>query len=174
MRLFRLLLAAAATLLFSSAAQADFTYTYNGNDFTTVIGPYTTSDSIQGSFTVFSAIAPNTVDELILPESLSFTDGVQTANTSDDHFDRFLISTDATGAIVDWDIQAYSAGVFGIFTLGGPTKTEADTGEFYPDYGFNNGEQGTWTTSITPEPSTITLLSLGLLSLVLPLRRHLT
>jgi hypothetical protein len=79
------------------------TYTYTGNDFTTVGAPYTTSDSINGYFTIAS-LAPNLVDVAIFPLYYIFADGLQTFNTSLGFPSTFFIWTDASGAITSWNI----------------------------------------------------------------------
>ena len=66
-------------VLSTSIAHADVTYTYTGNDFTNIAGPYTTSESISGTVTLSSALPDNQVTLLtVTPVSFSFMDGIHT------------------------------------------------------------------------------------------------
>jgi hypothetical protein len=100
-----------AILLGTAQAHAT-TYTYTGNNFTTITdntdptGAYTTSMSVTGSFTVANPL-PNFFSGLITPTSFSFSDGRNTITNSNagiagTFFDVF---TNGTGAVINWDIS---------------------------------------------------------------------
>jgi hypothetical protein len=72
-----------AASLCAGAARANTIYTYTGEDFTDVSGLYTTSDSVDVTFTMTSPLADNLSYAILLPISYVFTDGVDTiTNTS--------------------------------------------------------------------------------------------
>ncbi len=187
MRLFRHMLAAATVLLCPFVALADTTYTYTGQDFTDVSNvffnptPYTTSNFIEGSFTVSAPLAADLVAETLTVKSFSFTDGHQTISSPTDS-DVFTISTDSSGSIVVWDVLLQAPIGF-MRTIGTvpnstsptvapPTNDEATDG--VDGSGTNVGAPGTWTeTSPVPEPSTLALLASGALTLIAPIRRRL-
>ncbi|HEY4757889.1 MAG TPA: hypothetical protein VIH43_04970, partial [Chthoniobacterales bacterium] len=75
------LLSCVVTVLTAAAVQATLiTYTYTGTPFTTVNGPYTTSDKVTGFVELMSALGPNLGPGLtsVTPLAFSFFDGVQT------------------------------------------------------------------------------------------------
>lgn len=83
------------------------TYTYTGLDFTSVDGPYTTSDSVTGSITLDAPLADDLTGlTAIAPASFSFTDGVDTiTNTTPDlTADLIEVETNPTGDITGWYI----------------------------------------------------------------------
>jgi hypothetical protein len=159
---------------------ADTTYTYTGNDFTSVYGTaYTTSDSVSGSFTVSTPLGGDLLDDNITPASFGFTDGVDTltnANVTGEEF--FSISTNASGEITNWYIVV-SDSIVGpaIYTQDDLDGVAADTGENYglTGVGQNRDDPGTWTetsSSVAPEPSTLALLGTGVLGLAGIVRRR--
>jgi hypothetical protein len=101
-------LALAVLAVSPAALLADtYVYTYTGLDFTDASGPYTTSDSVTGSFTLSSALPDDlTSFTTIAPVSFSFSDGVDTiSNTSFDlDGDSFAVETDGSGNITAWSI----------------------------------------------------------------------
>lgn len=106
-----LLLAVAITAaLISQPMFANVIYTYNGTPFTTVTGPYTTSDKVTGSLELMSALGPNMSPTSVTPLSFSFSDGVQTiTNSSVGLFVNISFGTGPTGAITQWAVQVGTA-----------------------------------------------------------------
>ena len=94
---------------------APVTYEYQGSNFTSASGIYSTSINISGRLTFSSALAPNS-NFILSPgnqlglQDFSFTDGINTitlANTTDF---GIRIETDAAGAISEWrvDLQKFN------------------------------------------------------------------
>ena len=172
----KLLFLLPAVLGLASSMRADVTtYTYSGADFTFVSGPYTTSDHLTGSFTA-ATLGNNLSYAPLDVYSYDFTDGVRTLTGS--YLIVGNVSTDATGAIVEWYLNL---GVLGseCITQGGylPGNVAVDQCEI--DSGYSGlGEvlhsNGSWTmvTSPTPEPSAFALLATGSLGLMALARRR--
>jgi len=173
MHVARLLLTASAVILCPFAALADTTttYDYTGSNFSTAIGAYTTSDSVQGSITFSAPLADNLSDFSVSPESFSFTDGVQTITSSTTGVvDSFAFSTNASGNISFWTIFVESSPQSYIFSVDG-TAEEGTTDVNDAAY---TEIPGSWTeASPVPEPSTLALLGSGALGLIAPIRRRL-
>ncbi len=153
------------------AARADTTYTYTGNDFTTVEGPYTTSDSVSGSFTVASPLGDNLSNFGFLPTSFSFTDGVQTLTNSDASLGSFFyVWTGGSGNVTSWNFGIPGPDLSGgIFTAATPSHYRTDSGGFSDSgMGVNFYNPGTWSvqSSVTPEPGSWMLLGTGMLGLL--------
>ncbi len=86
----------------SGPATAQVTYDYTGNNFTTTVGAYTTTDFLSGQLTLGSALADN-FNGFVTPTAFSFSDGIQTLTNSTPLAQAgFLLITDATGAITQW------------------------------------------------------------------------
>ena len=80
------------------------TYTYTGNVFTTAYAPFTLANSVSGSFTI-TTLSPDLLDDPVTPTTFSFSDGVNTfTNTNASITEYFEVSTNASGAITNWDI----------------------------------------------------------------------
>lgn len=177
-------------LLGSSICAADVTtYTYIGNSFThftTSPSPYSTANSVTGFFTMASPVAADlaladlTADVL----SFSFTDGtINTITSAGGGRFYLLLSTDSGGTITAWDVRAFIGTPptnSAIFTCKGSTVVNGCRN--FPDdesylnngaiTGYNISNPGTWeVTSAVPEPTTLTLLSVILLSAIPALRR---
>ena len=91
----------------ASQANAEATYVYSGNPYTTVFPPYTTANSVHGSMTLSSALPPNRVnfDALSLITGVVWNDGDRTFHIFPDtpiYFSDFQVSTDAIDNIITW------------------------------------------------------------------------
>jgi len=149
-----------------SAARADITYTYTGNDFTTATGAYTTSDFVSGYFTLASALGDNLVLASETPATYSFSDGVQTISSLSPPTDvTFEISTDASGNIDAWFINLENPSPLNqISTQTSPNQE--DLGSSGGSEGFNlfgTVSESQWvesgaSTSPVPEPNMSWLL----------------
>jgi hypothetical protein len=166
-------------------------YTYTGNDFTSATAPYTTSDSVTGSFTVASPLADNLdganllagcVSDCTTPFSFSDGDGNTITNTTPGIGDCACspyidIWTDGSGNIINWVVdltvgelggfsiytQDYYAGIFSGYVIQDVVSTYEVS-----DIASNSGDAGTWsasTTSAAPEPGSLGLLGAGLVAL---------
>ena len=170
------LIAGAAGALAPCAFASPATYTYTGHQFSYVgTGPDVTH--VSGSFTVASALAANSVLQLLPTTflSLSFTDGRVFWDTSnyfqDNVNDIFSLTTDGDGHIAAWNIVLLNGGPyptpgFGIIS----TCTACNIGRasdgtnLYNNYNaYNFNSPGTWTGGSTvAEPSSLALLLVGL------------
>jgi hypothetical protein len=175
----RLLSRVSAILVLSAStliAHADSVYTYTGQDFTSVVGPlFTTSDFVSGSFTTATPLADDLDNATISLTSFSFNDGVDTISNTNGFADDFLISTNASGAIVEWGILVISdTPDVEIQISGGQMFGNGDTALSNGSEG-GNSVSGVFTssapTSVTPEPSTLALLGTGILGVAGMMRR---
>lgn len=175
----RILLAAAVAISASTVARADTTYTYTGDNFTTINGPlYTTSDSVSGWFTTVSPLGDNLANDMINPVSFSFSDGVQkiTNLSFNPTFTFFKVSTDSSGDLTNWKIEVVplnneSSSIYTVNWLL-PTYNAVDGAYYveasdYVDSAFTSLDSvGTWTTTTpTPEPAGLILVGTGFLGL---------
>ncbi len=189
----RVFVAAAALILPLSIKAQSYTYTYTGSTFTystvnasiqnppgTVASPYSTSDSVTGSFTINGPIDNLTNVVFFDAGAFSFTDGVQTlSNSTGDEFFA-LISTDATGNITSYNLEASSTTNLNDFIV-------ANSGAVSPSSGGKIDFGGTGTDIVfagtnnsgtisapaaTPEPGSLALLGSGMAGLAFRLRRR--
>lgn len=178
-------------LSISSTARGDVTYTYTGNLYTSIqdsappVGIYTTLMSVQGSFTVASALAPNLVDFNFIPNSWLVSDGRNSFDETNGFYTPntlFKISTDASGNISGWylnletDDNVFIRRLHSAFNTG-MTGVEEDYGWIsippaQVDIGSNSGSHGSW--SAVPEPTSPFLLAGIASSAFLKLRRRRT
>jgi hypothetical protein len=95
----------------SSVNAEPYVYAYTGNNFDTFLNTliFDSSMSISGHFEIASPLDPNLNMASINPVSYSFTNGVVTLTetTSTISSSGLLVSTDATGAIIDWSFLMY-------------------------------------------------------------------
>jgi hypothetical protein len=172
-RVSAILVLSASTLI----AHADSIYTYTGQDFTFATAPFTTGDFVSGSFTTTTPLGDNLDDAFIIPASFSFNDGVDTLNNTNGSVADFFISTNASGAIVDWTIDVFGTAVGELIEITGGPKSAGDDGDLgtaAEGVGANHFS-GVFTssapTSVTPEPSTLALLGTGILGVAGMMRR---
>jgi hypothetical protein len=90
-----------------SSARADVIYTYTGENFTTVTGPYTKSNFVTISIDLPAPLQADTSLDLTTKISFTISDGVQTiSNTSlGVNTDASSVSTNAAAQISTWSID---------------------------------------------------------------------
>lgn len=178
-RLARILTQLAALCLLLAAASAGafaspVTYTYTGNPLNLVSTGSSCpgSCSIDATITLAAPLGDNLNLASVTPLSFSMTDGslgdsLNQANAPD-YLDTFWFSTDASGDIIGWLVQAITSGgnaVIATDNYFGGTSDEAGNATYVL---YNVDNPGTWSqtsTSPTPEPSSLLLLGTGLLGL---------
>jgi hypothetical protein len=167
---------AALSLAHPASVQADTTYVYTGNPFTTATAPYTTSDFVTAMLTFASPLAPNMVFDTVTPLSFSFSDGEQTiTNVSPGVSSLIQLGTGPTGLPSIWQIEVGAdSGV--IFTTGGGALSPSDSVNLHNATmsTANVHSAGTWTVVVPAVPdagSTLPLMSLSLTALGLVARR---
>lgn len=117
--MFTRLLFSLALLSASMYAGADVIYTYTGNNYTQFVdsdppgGAYSPTDHVTVTFRLANAIAPNATNVTVTPLSFTLTDGRNTLTELNatgsffgSNFQFSRIRTDASGAIIEWDIFA--------------------------------------------------------------------
>lgn len=171
-----LALATAVVLALPSVVNAQATYTYTGNQFDDLSGPYTSANFVSGSFTIGSVLTDGTTSftDSTPSFSYSFSDGLNVFDNTSGLLD-FQIKV-VSGAIADWSISLFNtqpsspwlmswldtctALFCGVFI----ERAAVSDGGIDP-FGAANRTLGTWTmisAPPVPEPETYAMLLVGL------------
>ncbi len=177
-----MIIACSAFVSDEQQAAADIVYTYTGNTYSEINdntppnGTFTTAMSVSGSFTVTSALAANLMNQQIIPNSFSFSNGRATITNIPSLSDEtFQVSTDSSGDIVNWYISLLSplaiSPLVGIESFN-TSEFVLDQGSFASGGSSDSGRSrtpGTWTSNsiATPEPASLMLLTLAITMLVI-------
>jgi hypothetical protein len=84
------------------------TYEYTGGPYSSCYGSYAPcygNYGVTGSFTS-ATLSPDLTDQVIDPTSFTLTDGLITLTQSNTVTSYFEVSTDASGNIIDWSVNA--------------------------------------------------------------------
>ena len=164
---------AALSLAYPASVQAvPTTYSYTGNHFTDVSGPYTTSDFVTAMVTLAGPLGANMPLTEVTPTAFTFFDGVQTlTNTSPGlNGQLFSFATNARGEINIWNVDVFT-------DSGSIVTTTADIRHILDfatgtGFGFNEDTPGVWTlVPVADTGSTLSLMTLTLMALDLVARR---
>jgi hypothetical protein len=197
-------LVAIAALVLPLSLTAQTVYNYTGTDFTQEFiatptsmgpqpvnpsgsfdptGPYAAGDHLSGELTFSTALAPNLTNAYVVPESFSFSDGVQTITDANAKSGSpfFVVSTNASGDIISYMLNATSnvdPNDFFIAQTIPPGSSPADDAKFSYDgnvYSVITNTNGSFAPGVaaTPEPSSLALLGSGVLGVAFELRRRL-
>jgi hypothetical protein len=163
-----------AIALVAPATRADSTYTYTGNTYNIFFGSAACPPEcgVSGSFTVSTSLLAGT-EYSFTPLSFSITDGVETITQANATTSAFTVVTDSSGAIIGWNMEWLTTG-YSIFSgTNPPGCVGCSVIDSSGDNSVSQGAQvkndpGTWTSTTTgvPEPSSLSLLCLGILALV--------
>lgn len=162
--------------LSTGPTKANVVYTYTGNNFTFHTSPYTATDHVSIELEFLSALAPNLPLGAVAPVSFSFNDGHQTI-TSTVFGELFLVSTNPSGAISEWDLAGCgNIGCVHVVLSRNIVGNVRDDGQLVPQgasEGIVDNNPGVWTVSVVPEPSTMAITAVGLAGLGWCRRRRL-
>jgi hypothetical protein len=170
-----------ASLFFCASAKADTIYTYTGLQFNFFEAPPGARTEITAVVDLSAPLGNNLTLGYVTPLSFEMSDGVTTISGGLNATSYgFEASTDSSGNIVDWDVSSFcglpdcgagSGGYWGLATRNIPNGTGvidwSYTGALNDLVGVLN-DPGKWTSTdpvATPEPSTLILLSSGLIAL---------
>lgn len=168
------------------AAQADTTYYYTGQNFTSG----DTSSSLTGQISLASPFGDNLNEAYFSPLSFTFTDGDFTMDASTTVYANWQISTNATGTITNWNIwlEGGPAGsgeyTYEMTIENDPGYAVGDLGDGQatftgPFYDNENHVPGSFSTTphtieTVPEPASMSLLMIGVCGVLFGLARRRT
>lgn len=94
------------SIILSSMVMAAVTYEYKSNNFTNISGPYTTSQKITGTISLYEILLPNSVYLNAWPmiQTFSFTDGINKLGNQNSIGANGYLETDAKGNIKKWEL----------------------------------------------------------------------
>jgi len=145
-------------LVVPRGAWADMTYCYQGNNFTSVAGAYSSADSVRGCVTLAAALPEDSPRTFYSIVDFLFSDGEQTISLASPSAGGFFSFGTSAGEITSWDIHVIgSSGEINTFhniPLVPFTEDQVDM-NFGLDWAAVN-TSGAWTTS--PEPASFILL----------------
>jgi hypothetical protein len=161
----------------TKAQAALVAYTYTGNTFNTISGTgVTTSDFLSGTITVDCGVLGGTGDCSSLPfadyisavTNFSFSGAGVTVDDSTSYLLVGMFSTDATGIIIDWNIQSYNY-VPSFLTISGPScytfYDSCDELTTLDGAGYTFDDPGPWSASAVPIPGALSLFVSALIGL---------
>jgi hypothetical protein len=176
MRIICLVLFALAVTCITTVCRADYTYYYTGQDYEFYNGLYTSSESVTGwvtltDFDVMQAIGP------MVPVAFSFTDGIQTIDSSNAISDFFAFQLNDLNVLVDTVQLTGSTGSIGEYTgYDEVSYTQPSGVTSYATTGIDC--YGDWSypihTSAVPEAPTLVLVCTGILGALGGLHRRFT
>jgi hypothetical protein len=165
---------AALSIAYPASVEAvPTTYTYTGNHFTQVSGPYNTSMFVTAMVTLAAPLGANMPLTEVTPIAFTLFDGVQTISSTNPDITTqfFFFATNARGEITLWDVTAQILGTLphmGIDTHNGgnPHAPPHDFGFVGPTAGQNSRMPGVWSGRSVPDAgSTLSLMTLTLMAL---------
>lgn len=166
---------------------AAITYTYTGNHYTGAAAPYSTDMAVTGSFTFASPLDPNILFPAArTPTAWSISDGVMTVTNATGSL-AFNVGTNALGNITMWDFGTSFSVSTGILFI---TSQNGSPTSFFPCGTGNTAcdgvsgvaagravglagvvnNPGTWTMTSIPEPSSLSLIIIGMFAVALIVR----
>jgi hypothetical protein len=171
------ILCVGGTIFAGTAASANVILDYTGKNFTSVSGPYTTSERVTGTITLSGPLAANLNFFDATPVSFSFNDGVQTISNLNALAATFSFWTDASGNITEYAFEIANGANFWdqINVNNLPCcATEQGIQRQSPEsywQGLNSTSVGNLSIVSAPEPMTVSLFGAGLVGAVTMRRR---
>jgi hypothetical protein len=160
-----------SVFLAPSARAALYTYSYTGNNFTTYTSPYLSTDHVELQFTIDLASNLDLAWQDRTSDVVSFQayDGHKLTTNADVEFLTVELSTDSTGAIIDWTFwTGRPAGVISTHKAEDFAQDFASLifSETNTPLAYVDAQPGSWTVSQVPLPGSIVFFISGLMALV--------